>query len=151
MMLVTFERNKQAIIFSVSAGKGCYRHICVSSNETLEDLADIILYAFDFFNDHAHAFFMNNCVWSYKDCYYMKEVDLEDEYRHTCDYKLCQLGLEKGDVFKFVFDFGDDWNFQCKVLRIIYADMEEEKIIKSVGKSPEQYPDYEYKDKDDSF
>ncbi|MEB8419027.1 plasmid pRiA4b ORF-3 family protein [Enterococcus casseliflavus] len=76
---------------------------------------------------------------------------MDDEYRHTCDYKLCQLGLKKGDTFKFIFDFGDDWRFQCKVLRIIYDDMEEEKIIKRVGKSPEQYPDYRYEEDEDSF
>ena len=51
--------NKSAVL-SVSIGKGCYRHIQVSLNESLEELADIILWAFDFCNDHAHAFFMDN-------------------------------------------------------------------------------------------
>ena len=39
--------NKSAVL-SVSIGKGCYRHIQVSLNESLEELADIILWAFDF-------------------------------------------------------------------------------------------------------
>ncbi|MBO1136469.1 IS1096 element passenger TnpR family protein [Enterococcus faecalis] len=134
--------KKQSIIFSISTGVGCYRHICVSANETLEEFADIILSAFDFFNDHAHMFCMDNQVWSEDDCYYAEWVDLDQEYRHTCDYKLSQLGLEKGDRFKMIFDFGDDWRFQCKVLRIIEEEFEEVKMLKSVGKAPIQYPDY---------
>ena len=134
--------NKSAVL-SVSIGKGCYRHIQVSLNESLEELADIILWAFDFCNDHAHAFFMDNKAWSNYDCYYMAEVDEENEYRHTCDVKLSKLGLQKDDKFKFVFDFGDDWEFQCRVLRIIDEDTDEAMMIRSVGESPEQCPAYE--------
>ena len=46
------------------------------------------------------------------------------------------------DSIKFVFDFGDDWRFQCKVLRVIDDDSEYETVIKSVGESPEQYFNY---------
>ena len=80
------KRVKQSIILSVSVMKGCYRHIQVSVNEDLETLADIILWAFDFDNDHAHAFFMDNKAWSNYDCYYMAEVDEDEMYRHTCDF-----------------------------------------------------------------
>lgn len=134
--------NKSAVL-SVSIGKGCYRHIQVSLNESLEDSADIILWAFDFCNDHAHAFFMDNKAWSNYDCYYMAEVDEENEYRHICDVKLSKLGLQKDDKFKFVFDFGDDWEFQCRVLRIIDEDTDEAMMIRTVGESPEQYTVYE--------
>ena len=128
---------------SVSVATGCYRHIRVSVNETLEGLADIIIWAFDFDNDHAHAFFMDNKAWSDYDCYYMAEMDEGEEYRHTCDVTLSQLRLQKDNKFKFIFDFGDEWEFQCKVLRIIEEDTAEAEIIKSVGESPEQYPIYE--------
>jgi len=137
------EKSKQSVVLSVSIKKGCYRHIKVSANDTLEELADTILWAFDFDNDHAHAFFMDNRAWSDDDCYYMAEVAEDEDYRCTCDYKLCQIGLQKGDVFKFVFDFGDDWQFQCKVLRIIDECTNEAEIIRIVGEPPMQYPDYE--------
>lgn len=137
------KRVKQSIILSVSVMKGCYRHIQVSVNEDLEALADIILWAFDFDNDHAHAFFMDNKAWSNYDCYYMAEVDEDEMYRHTCDFKLHQLGLTKGKAFKFVFDFGDDWEFNCKVLRIVYEDTKDAELIRAVGEPPEQYPDYD--------
>lgn len=138
------KRIKQSIVLSVSLKKGCYRHIQFSVNKTLEDLADIILWVFDFDNDHAHAFFMDNKAWSDADCYYMAEVDEDEEYRHTCDVKLYELALQKDDRFLFVFDFGDDWQFQCKVLRLIDEDTKEPEILRSVGESPEQYPDYDW-------
>ena len=39
-------------IISVSVGTGCYRHLRISGCETLNDLAEAILRAFDFDNDH---------------------------------------------------------------------------------------------------
>ncbi|WP_370784771.1 IS1096 element passenger TnpR family protein [Ruminococcus callidus] len=51
--------------------------------------------------------------------------------------------MQKDDKFKFVFDFGDDWEFQCRVLRIIDEDTDEAMMIRVVGESPEQYPAYE--------
>lgn len=137
------KKIEESVVLSVSVGAGCYRHIQVSMNETLENLADIILWAFDFYNDHAHAFFMDNKAWSQADCFYMAEVDIDEKYRHTCDYKLYQMKLQKSDKFKFVFDFGDDWQFQCKVLRIVDEDIKGAMLIKLVGDSPDQYPDYE--------
>ena len=89
------KRVKQSIILSVSVMKGCYRHIQVSVNEDLETLADIILWAFDFDNDHAHAFFMDNKAWSNYDCYYMAEVDEDEMYRHTCDLSFISLDLQR--------------------------------------------------------
>lgn len=138
------KRIQESIVLSVSVGKGCYRHIQISVNETLEDLADIILWSFDFYNDHAHAFFMNNKPWTDADCFYMAEVDKDEEYRHTCDYTLHQLNLQKDDKFLFLFDFGDEWRIQCRVLRTDNEDIEEAMIVRMVGESPEQYPDYDY-------
>lgn len=138
------KKTNRAVVFSVSLRKGCYRHIRVSADDTLEDLADTILWAFHFDNDHAHAFFMNNRIWDDADCYYMAEVDEDEEFRHTCDYTLQQIGLQKDDLFKFVFDFGDEWAFQCKVLRIEDAPTKDAELIRAVGQPPEQYPAYEY-------
>lgn len=143
MSNINGKRVNESLVLSVSVGKGCYRHIQVSTDITLEMLADIILWAFDFYNDHAHAFFMDNKAWSGVDCFYMAEVDMDEEYRHTCDYNLYQMKFQKNDKFRFVFDFGHDWEFQCKVLRITDEDTDEAMIIRAVGASPEQYPVYE--------
>lgn len=133
--------NKYYII-SVKLNSDCYRHIKLPVDTTLEQFADTIIYSFDFMNDHAHAFFMDNISWSKEDCYYSTLIDEEDKYRHTSDYTLDVV--EVGYEFRFIFDFGDEWTFQCKVLK----EEEEEtinylEIIKTVGDSPEQYPNYD--------
>ncbi len=136
------EITNTSVVLSVSAGKGCYRHIRVSEADTLEELAEIILCAFEFDNDHAHAFFMSNRIWDDSDCYYMEGIGEGEGYRYTCDYTLQQIGLKRGDTFKFVFDFGYEWKFRCKVLRVEDVATESAELIKSVGEPPEQYPDY---------
>ena len=58
-------------VIYVSYGTGCYRHLRIPSSYTLEELAEAILEAFDFINDHAHAFFMDDRCWSEADAYWM--------------------------------------------------------------------------------
>lgn len=128
---------KQSYIISVSLGTGCYRHIRISCENTLQQLHSAIIDAFEFLDDHAHAFFMDNKKWSDWDSYYMREV--ADGGRTTDKYRLNQVGLDIGMPFKYVFDFGDEWTFQCKVLRILNEPTKIPTVIKSKGAAPEQY------------
>jgi len=128
-------------VISVSAGTGCYRHIQISKSATLYKLHKAIINAFDFEDDHAHAFFMDNHYWSgYAAFFSMK---MHGDERLTKSYKLEKLNLTKGDQFKYVFDFGDEWRFQCKVLRELEEQSDLPRIIRSVGESPEQYQEWE--------
>ena len=47
---MAMKKVNSSVVLSVSIGKGCYRHIQLSLNETLEELADTIIWAFDFCN-----------------------------------------------------------------------------------------------------
>lgn len=131
---------KKTYIISVSFKKGCYRHIKIASDKTLDELSMAILSAFGFDNDHLHAFFMDNKRWSHDDPYF-----LQPEYgeRDTAAYKLGQVGLAKDKKFLYLFDFGDEWWFSCKVLNIIDNVREQTEITRSVGEAPEQYPIYD--------
>ena len=142
--------SKESYVISVSLMPGCYRHLQISGNSTLLELHSAIIDAFDFMDDHAHAFFMDNRAWSEWDCYYMKGAE---EYEPTTEkYKLCQLNLYKGMQFKYVFDFGDEWMFQCKVLRVLEEVTETPRIIKSKGEAPKQYgSDWEDDDWDEDW
>lgn len=136
------EAEGKSYIISVSLGAGCYRHIQISCNALLLDLHSAIIDAFEFDDDHAHAFFMDNKIWSDSDCYYMREA--ADFGSHTTDrFRLSQAGLEKGMKFKYLFDFGDEWRFQCKVLQVKEEDTEVPVVVKSKGEAPEQYPDWD--------
>lgn len=130
---------EESYVISVSLGTGCYRHIKISNQNTLFDLHCAIIDAFDFFDDHAHAFFMDNHAWSYADCYYAEGVEDDDYGRVTSRYRLYEVGLSKGKAFKYIFDFGDEWTFQCKVLRIEEGRWGYPEVIRSKGDAPSQY------------
>jgi len=139
----------KSYVISASLGTGCYRHIRIGEQETLDRLHEVILNAFDFDDDHAHAFFMDDRYWSDVQAYYSDCVD--DAEKYSGDVTLRQLLLEKGDKFKFLFDFGDEWRFQCKVLRELEEKTDIPGVVRAVGEAPEQYPDWEdeYEENDD--
>ena len=140
----------ESFVISVSFGTGCYRHIQISANATLYKLHQAILKAFEFEDDHEHAFFMDNHMWSSADAYFSSKAEAGD--RLTKKYTLKKLQLAKGQKFKYVFDFGDEWEFQCKVLRELEEDTKTPLVIRSVGEPPEQYPEWEeYEEDGDDF
>ena len=128
-------------VISVSAGTGCYRHIQISKTATLHRLHKAIIAAFDFEDDHEHAFFMDNKYWSGYAAFFSSKM-YGDE-RLTKSYKLERLNLSKGDPFKYVFDFGNEWRFQCKILRELEEQTDIPGVIRRVGESPEQYPKFD--------
>ncbi len=130
----------QSCVVSVSLGAGCYRHIQISMGASLFELHSAILKAFGFYDDHAHAFFMNNSVWSNFDSYYMAGMGYGD--RTTDKYSLEQAGFEKDKKFKYVYDFGAEWRFQCRVLRVQEGDTPKAVVIKSKGEAPDQDGDW---------
>ena len=128
-------------VISVSAGTGCYRHIQISKSATLYKLHQAIIRAFDFDEDHAHAFFMDNHYWSEYRAFFSMKMNGDEKLTKSC--KLGKLNLSKGSQFKYLFDFGDEWRFQCKVLRELEDRVDIPCVIRSVGESPEQYPDWD--------
>ncbi|MDE7294677.1 MAG: plasmid pRiA4b ORF-3 family protein [Oscillospiraceae bacterium] len=84
---------------SVSLGTGCYRHIKISGDCTLEELHGAILDAFGFDDDHAHAFFLDNKAWQ-GDGYYSRYM--EDEERYTCDLPFQMCWKKSRNLFIFL-------------------------------------------------
>ncbi len=140
-------------VISVSLGAGCYRHIRISGHETLEALSDAILRAFHFDNDHLHAFFMDNRLYGRVGCYYSEAME-DEEGPTTAETTLLDAGLVVGMKFKYLFDFGDEWVFQCRVLRQTDEPAPRAAVVRTVGTAPEQYPswddeDWSWDDEDD--
>lgn len=120
---------------------GLYRHIRVPASMLLSDFAAAILDAYDFDEDHMSAFFMDNRPWSDVDSYYSGEMD--DDSRVMGNTRLADVGLTKGKKFLYIFDFGDEWTFHCRVLREVDDAKDDAEIVRSVGKAPDQYPNYD--------
>lgn len=130
-------------VISVSPYTGCYRHIRVSADITLDELHNIIQDVFEFNNDHLYAFFMDNKAWSHWDAYFSP---YDGEERSAADYRLRDLALYKGQKFLYLFDFGDEWRFECRILRAVTEDTNDYRILRSKGEAPEQYADYFWDD-----
>lgn len=130
---------EKTLVISVSLGTGCYRHIRISSQALLETLSDAILRAFEFDDDHAHGFFLDNRAYSPVDAYYVN--GMEDDSPATDQVTLAEAGLRVGQKFKYIFDFGEDWTFQCRVLKEMEEITGTPETIRSVGAPPPQYPE----------
>lgn len=128
---------EKSYVFSVSLGTGCYRHIRIAQKATLFQLHQAILNAFGFDDDHAHAFFMSNHAWDPLTAYVHPAMEMGD--RSTKKFKLSQFKFQKGDLFKYIFDFGDCWTFQCKFLRQMEEPTHIPGVIRSKGEAPPQY------------
>lgn len=128
-------------VISVSQRTGCYRHIKIPITASLYKLHKAIIDAFEFDDDHEHAFFMDNRVWSHEASFFSSQMRPGDLTTRKC--KIEKLGLSKGDKFKYLFDFGDEWVFQCKVLQILDEATPKPVVVRSVGEAPEQYPEFD--------
>ena len=138
----------RSYVISVSVGKGCYRHIRIDADNTLSQLCEAILDAFEFDNDHLHAFFMDNRVWS-RNLYacYWSDPDEEEMDGNvnpsTYEVTLRSLKLSEGQKFLYLFDFGDEWRFSCRVLKVLDEQTKDAQVVRSVGEPPEQYPSWD--------
>ena len=137
---------EKSLVLSVSLGTGCYRHIQISESATLYKLSSAILDAFDFYDDHLHSFFMNNRAWD-SDFEYASSRggELDGSRGYSDKARLSRFRLVKGDKFLYIFDYGDDWRFHIKVLRIINEPTKIPLVLKSVGEINQ------YEDEDEWF
>ena len=126
---------EKSLVLSVSVGTGCYRHIQISEGATLLKLSSAILNAFEFFDDHLHSFFMSYRAWDQDSEYACPGGDLdEDGVRGSSDkVKLSKFCLSKGSKFLYIFDYGDEWRFQIKVLRVVNEPTKIPIVLKRVG------------------
>ena len=135
----------RSLVLSVSAGTGCYRHIQISESATLLRLSSAILNSVDFMDDHLHSFFMNNRAWEPDAEYACPGGEMDGARGSTDKVKLSKFNLNKGDKFLYIFDYGDEWRFQIKVLRVIDKPTKKPLVLKSVG----EIHQYGYDDDDE--
>ncbi|CCK78894.1 MULTISPECIES: plasmid pRiA4b ORF-3 family protein [Desulfobacula] len=133
-----------------------YRLIEASENCTFDDLHNVIFQSFDRYDEHLYSFFITR-----KDTKSMRNIYDAPQITHpvsaeemmgygerkesTAKMQICDVGLNEKDVFHYLFDFGDEWWHRIKVQNIKETKAKKKyiKLIKSVGESPPQYPDYD--------
>ena len=122
--------------------KRTWRKIEVLGSQTLDDLHMAIQEAFNFDADptHLYSFFMSGKAW-----------DRHSEYCHpdadghpATKVKVESLNLKPKQKFLYLFDYGDQWEFEVEFLKEgTYEKAVYPRIIDSRGKAPEQYSEYE--------
>lgn len=131
-------------VFRVSLESKIWRNIKCSANHTMEEFHESIQDAFNFDNDHLYSFYMNKNRWDYK-----SEITTPgfNEGVLSADAVLVgNLDIYMGKKFLYIFDFGDSWEFEVRVLQISEepCELKYPEIIESKGEAPEQYGDEEW-------
>jgi hypothetical protein len=129
-------------VFKVSIGR-VWRKIAVSGNSDFEVLAQEILKAFEFYNDHLYQFICND-HYGLKRYINHSSLDLGEGDPCTDEVRLGELSFFPGMEMTFFFDVDDCWEFLVVVEEIDSnkTDGSEPVILERHGKAPEQYPDY---------
>ena len=132
-------------VYPAGLGRSVYRTITICGTDTLDQLCMAILNAFDFTAEHLYEFYMDNKMYS-EDCYRFNpmEDDLfdEDDAEGT-DIALDELGLIEGQKFSLHYDFGDDWMFAIRVMKIEEVKRHRKPMLLSSKGGVEQYPEGE--------
>jgi hypothetical protein len=112
------------------------------AEDTLDDLASWILRSVKFDDDHLYEFNCRDRLGSELSIVHPEM----DEGPWTDEIAIGDVPLEPGQTMEFHFDFGDDWRFDVKLERVEPpgAKIKAPAIIERHGKSPEQYPRYDW-------
>ncbi|MEW9125056.1 MAG: plasmid pRiA4b ORF-3 family protein [Thermotaleaceae bacterium] len=129
--------TKGSYVFKVSLGRGIWRTIAISYKHTLEDLHNAVQEAFDFDNDHLYSFFIDAKRYS-KHAYHSP---MSDEGPFTDEVTIGELELYEGQKILYLFDYGDSWEFEVKLLKKKNDEIppRKPKVIEIKGEAPRQY------------
>ncbi len=126
-----------------------WRGIEISEEATLEQLHEAIQKAFKFYNDHLYSFFMDGKLWQSDEEYTIREPEGEAELDYgrarfkgfTDEKKLKDFNLSPGKKFAYLYDFGDNLDFEIEVdaVKEVKSSLKKPKVIESHGKAPDQY------------
>ena len=131
------ELREGVFVFKVSLGK-MWRQIAIPDTLTLDDLANAVLEAVDFDDDHLYEFsFRDRLGQTTQIIHPYCEVGPS-----TDEFPIGELPLQPGQSMMFLFDYGDCWKFNVKLERIDPPNprMKKPRPVARQGKAPKQYP-----------
>lgn len=115
-----------------------WREIEIAADQTLEDLHLAIQQAYSWNDDHLYSFFMSGQPFDGQ-----SEIGSpwSEAVRHTHEVAISELELRRGQRFLYLFDYGDNHEFDVEVVRVNPAAPGNSypKVIAQQGRSPRQY------------
>ncbi len=143
---------------SLVGSSGLYRILDAASDATFEDLHGAIFYAFDRDDPHLYSFYMTRAdTKSTRRIRRAPEISAPEAGagggvlgftnpgRSAKKVRIGEVELDEGDLFHYLFDYGDEWWHRIRVEAIMESDAAKKSvvIVKSVGVSPPQYPEFD--------
>jgi len=116
------------------------RRIAVRGDQTLVDLHEAMRNAFEWWDDHLYAFWLDGEFWGSAQSEYTAALESEPGAK-TADVALDGLALNVGQELAYVFDFGDEWRVRLTLADRRPAAVDEDfpVTIEKRGKAPAQY------------
>jgi tetratricopeptide (TPR) repeat protein len=108
---------------------------------TLHDVHDVIQSELDLDDDHLYAFYLSGRYFDTSSEYGPSQSSRYDSQRSV----LFRLGLEAGQRFAYLFDFGDEHRHSITVVSItdVEAPLGQPVLVESEGEAPSQHGDEE--------
>jgi len=141
--------NPETLVFRASLDPKVYRNFEIAGTSTLYALAQTIVGSFDFDFDHAFGFYskLKGNIYD-SPVRYELFADMgegEGEALSVKRTRSVKAFPSVGAKMRFLFDYGDGWEF---LVELVKRKPKEPKVklprlLVSVGKAPEQYPDPE--------
>jgi len=110
-----------------------WRRVLISSETTLPKLHDIIQAAMGWYDSHLHAFNIHGEQYSAPSPYdpgHLQEMGMKSTNRK----KLNALVSGEGDKFTYEYDFGDDWQHEIKIEKVLPPDPKQKLPVCIKGK-----------------
>ena len=144
--------------------KRVWRKIEVLGSQTLDDLHTTIQEAYGFDADHLYSYFMSGKAWDSSDFEYYHplaapQTPIDKKMRPMMSMirgsypkprlpatrvTIESLNLEPKQKFLYLFDYGDEWQFEVEFIKEgIVENTDYPRITDSKGEAPEQYTDYD--------
>lgn len=105
-----------------------WRKIEVPSNVKLTSLAEIIITAMEWYNEHLHQFRTKDKVY-----YATAQKDDDIDTNWGGDFSINQLLKKEKDKVVFEYDFGDSWEHDIVLSKVEDYDKDEPHIVKLIS------------------
>jgi hypothetical protein len=121
-----------------------FRDIEISDQDTLEDLHNSIVHAFDLDNGEMASFYKSDNQWNQGDEISLFAVD--DNALLMSECIISKICLEKGDKLLYIFDFLNMWTFYVELMEVNNPKSGESypRLIYSEGLMPGEREDIQF-------
>lgn len=121
------------------------RVLRINGTATLSDLVDACLQFIDFEDEHLYRLTYRTPSSGTQELFGGGWGEWDEDEPMARDVLIQNADLKPKQTLSLLYDFGDDWRFQLKLLRIDPVDkkLKRPELIESEGTAPEQYPSWE--------